>query len=215
MPYEIGLEALAGHAAILNAEEVCAARQAAGTLWRKFPTAKLQIELESFSTDCFSLESYTFVSGRMRDAMAANSYVQYFDIDDSFSSSAVRSMQYKIMNVAAIENISDPDKSVFSWLDIGGGAPPIRSNIRSIYIRNNCDVDHEIFCDETFRSHLFCTDALALRVLKRDCTGIRFFDPSEMSILKPKRFRTLRGVEQSGDYDPIRKVEYTTLVEVL
>ena len=42
---------------------------------------------------------------------------------------------------------------------------------------------------------VFCTDELALRVLRAECTGMRFLDP--MDLRSWNRFRTLRGLEQS------------------
>ena len=46
------------------------------------PVAQLRLTLKSFDTDCFMIESRTFVSERMRNAMALpSSAVQYFDVD--------------------------------------------------------------------------------------------------------------------------------------
>ncbi|HYD36173.1 MAG TPA: hypothetical protein VEA60_01080, partial [Allosphingosinicella sp.] len=77
----------------------------------------------------------------------------------------------------------------------------------------NATPRHRLFHDEQFIGSRFCTDELAMAVLRAGCTGVRFFDPRHSDSSAPMRFRTLRGVEQEGDWDPVNKIEHTTVVE--
>jgi hypothetical protein len=51
-----------------------------------------------------------------------------------------------------------------------------------------------IFRDSFFSAFIFCTDSLAVRVLEKQCSGVRFVDPEHMD--DPMRFRSLRGIEE-------------------
>jgi hypothetical protein len=83
-----------------------------------------------------------------------------------------------------------------------------------IAIRADFEPVHALFHDRFFFDVL-CTDDFAVRVLKAGCTGMRFFDPAQLSMAMPMRFRTLQGIEEEGDWDPVRKIEHTKLVEVI
>jgi hypothetical protein len=50
-------------------------------------------------------------------------------------------------------------------------------------------------------------------VLRAGCTGVRFLDLRQLSIAQPKRFRTLRGIEEVGEWDPKKKIAPTRVVE--
>ena len=59
---------------------------------------------------------------------------------------------------------------------------------------------HEIFYDRFFKIAL-CTDEFALQA---GGAGMRFLDPTHL-ILGGSHHRTLRGVEELGAWDPVRK----------
>jgi hypothetical protein len=56
-----------------------------------------------------------------------------------------------------------------------------------------------------------CTDAFALRVLRAGCTGMRFLDPARLNGAG-SCYRTLRGVEKTDEWDPVRKISYVKLI---
>src|SRR5262249_25523179 len=135
-----------------------------------------------------------------------NSGVLYFDVDASRSCPLVRSKNFKLMEVTAVERISDPEKSNYEMVNFGAGIQPSPSLIYSVAMREDADPAHALFRDHFFR-RLFCTDALAVRVLKAGCTGVRFADPAQLSVGAPMRFRTLRGVEELVGWDPVSRTE--------
>jgi hypothetical protein len=211
-PYEIGLDKMGKHCSILNNQEVFNAGFQVGAFRSALPVAQLKVTLKNFETDCFMWESRTFVSERLRNAMALDpSAIQFFDVDSSSSAPLPRSMNYKIMVIPVTENVSDPSKSRYMSFPMPDDGRPIL-NVEGIALRTDVEPVHDLFHDEFF-SEAFCTDEFALRVLRAGCTGMRFFDPAQLSIGAPMRFRTLRGIEEEGDWDPVRKIEHTTVVE--
>jgi len=211
-PYEIGLDKMRKHCSILNNQDLFNAGFDVGQFRSDLAVAQLKITLKTFETDCFLWESRTFVSERMRRAMALDpSAIQFFDVDSSQSAPLPRSMDYKIMVIPVTENVSDPSKSRYTSIPMPEGGKPML-DVAGIAVRPDAQPAHDLFIDEFF-TEAFCTDVFALRVLKAGCTGVRFFDPSQLSIGEPMRFRTLRGVEEEGDWDPVRKIEHTKVVE--
>lgn len=214
LPYEIGLDRMTKHCSIQNSRELYSAGFYVGQFRSDLPTAQLKLTLEDFDTDCFMWESRTFVSERMRRAMALEpSAVQFFDVDASQSAPVPRSMNYKIMVIPITEDISDPSKSNYMSCDLPGGAKSM-INVQRIAVRADFEPVHNLFHDRFFHE-AFCTDEFAVRVLKAGCTGMRFFDPAQLSIGMAMRFRTLRGVEEEGEWDSVRNIEHTRLVEVI
>ncbi len=180
---------------------------AAGT-----PLVQLTMTLEEFVPDCFDRDGFVFVSKKMRDAIAQPpNVIEYFDLDPARLVASARAMDYKMMHVFAAEDAIDMTKSEYRMVKYGDrDALPMfnATAIREHFIPRN-----DIFLDRTYPSVEFCTDALAMRVLKAGCTGIRFVDPMHCMGLRPMRFRTLRGIEESGEFNTIAKTLSTTLVE--
>jgi hypothetical protein len=179
-----------------NNKELCNARPVDGEpAADDFPVAQLEIPYEDFSVDCFSMESFTIVSQDLRETMALGPHeVQYLPVDATLSAPLPRSKQYMIMHVLNTENVCDVDQSVYRFshsLILKDSLWP-----SSIAIRRDAAPKHEIFHDAFFRHLVLCTDRLALRILRRDCSGVQFSDLNCLS--GPGRFRTLRGIE---DYD--------------
>jgi hypothetical protein len=213
-PYAVGLETFVKHCSILNFQELFNAGFQVGQFRSALPIAQLKLTLQTFDIDCFMFESRTFVSERMRDAMALEpSAVQFFDVDASRSAPVPRSMNYKIMVVPVAEDVSDLSKSSFMTTELPGGVT-LPMNVQRIAVRPDFQPVHELFHDRFF-AEAFCTDQLAVRVLKAGCTGVRFFDPAQLSLAMPMRFRTLRGIEEEGEWDPVRKVELTKVVQMI
>lgn len=183
-------EVLAKRCSMPHAAEVWEARQPSGTVWRDFPTARLKVPIDGFAADCFTWEGFTFVSKRLRAAMALpENATQFFDVDLSQSSQSVQACDYKIMSVSALEDAIDlsaePAVTSRDGAVIGFG--------KAFY--PDFQPAYDVFHDRMVRGHVFCTDALALRVLSAGCTSIRFFDPARFQFLPTDTFRTLRGVE--------------------
>lgn len=194
---DVDLGTLVKHCTLLNGAEVFGARQPAGTMWTNFPTAILALTMEDFNADCFTWESYTFVSKRLRDAMALSSAaVQFLEVDASRSASGVQANDYKIMNVAILEDAIDISAQVPIMgrsLDGSEGIVGFGKSFPSTFRPT-----HDIFHDRMVRGHVFCTDALALRVLSAGCTDVRFFDPAQFLFRPSDPFRTVRGIEQNS-----------------
>ncbi len=119
--------------------------------------------------------------------------VQYVPVDASRSAPVPRSKNYMIMHVPAVENISAPDRSIYHGT---AGTPERPILVGRIAIRHDADPKHDIFRDSFFPGFVFCTDELAVRVLQRQCSGIRFVDP--WCIHEPLRFRSLGGIEEES-----------------
>ena len=217
-PYEFDGETFIKHCSFLNNEEVVNAGIMTTHDFRRepFPIVQLAITLPEFDADCFRWNAFTFISERMRDAMALGpAEIQYFDVDASASAPLPRSKNYKVMNIPITEDISDPALSNYQMRRLTPDTPEVPILVHEIAIQPDARPTHHLFWDKFFRGYVFCTDALAMRVLRAGCTGVRFFDPSRMSLIRPKRFRTLRGVEETGDWDSVNKVLHTTLVEAI
>jgi hypothetical protein len=212
LPYEIGLGNLVRNCQFLNSEEVAAAGMSPG---RKrdtpFPVAQLKLMLPSFSVDCFVWEAYTLVSERLRAAMALpENDVEYFPVDASSSAAVPRAMNYMVMSVSVVDRVPYPRRGRRFRLEgdvLDSSVPDAKA------INENCRPGHRLFHDEQYIGSMFCTDDLAMAALKAGCTGVRFLDPRYSPLVGPMRFRTLRGVEEEGDWDPVRKIEHTTVVE--
>ncbi len=217
-PYEVDGEIFAQNCSFLNDDEVASAGIMTTRDFRHepFPVVQLQLTLADFDADCFMWNAFTFISERMRHAMALEfKEIQYFDVDASSSAPLPRSKNYKVINIPVVEDISDPSHSKYQMRRITPNTPEVPILINEIAIRPDAQPEHQLFWDKFFRGYVFCTDDLAMRVLRAGCTGVRFFDPSRMSLARPKRFRTLRGVEESGDWDSVNKILHTTLVEAI
>jgi hypothetical protein len=202
LPRGIGMERMVEHCAFANDEEMFQARVDADK-WApdNFPIAQLKLTLEDFSVDCFYEQSYVVVSQDLRDAMALGPQdVQYLPVDASLSVPLPRSKNYMIMRVPIVEDVSDVDRSDYTSVSTPGSSRDLIS-AREVAIRQDANPNHEIFRDRFFLGHLLCSERFAAKVLRSGCTGVRFLDLNYFSLTKPKRFRTLRGIEEeSWDY---------------
>jgi hypothetical protein len=201
-PEEDDMERLARKLLIPNSEQLFQAGFGPHLDPKLFPVVDLRIALKDFDNDCFTWESRTFVSERLRAAMNLDpAGVQYFEVDATRSAAKPRATGYQVMNVPMLESAADLAKSKYFQL------PPLSPDLlpmrraHEIHIRDDFVTQHEIFVDSAFY-HWFCTEALALRVLKAGCTGVRFIDPKH-PIGNQMRFRTLRGVE-ANEWDEER-----------
>lgn len=105
------------------------------------------------------------------------------------------------MRVPVTEDVSDPERSDYTFRHRPDSfellSPP-----HAIAFRPGAEPAHPIFYDRFFKL-IICTDELELRVLRAGCTGVRFWDLAQLDDLG-SFFRTLRGVEEARDWDPIR-----------
>jgi hypothetical protein len=191
----------------LNGAELVRARPTDGEFVRnELPTLQIEFAAEDFDPDCFDWYGFTLVSEQMRRAMALGpSDIQYFEVDSSRAAPLPRSKRYQIMHVPVAEEVSDPEHSEYSLRHRPEGVE-LFGRPRTVAFRPDAEPAHEIFYDRFFKV-TFCTDALALRVLKAGCTGMRFLDPD----LRNGLFRTLRGLEESK-YDPAQKAMCDNLI---
>lgn len=135
--------------------------------------AKFTMTLESFDRDCFQLDRFSFVSEKMRNAMALGpSDIQYFDVDASKSASLPRSKNYQIMHVPVTEDVADLQNSDYLFRHRADGSLEIGTALSATF-RPDAQPAYEIFHERSFK-HIYCTDELALRVLKAGCSGVFF-----------------------------------------
>jgi hypothetical protein len=133
--------------------------------------------------------------------------IQYFDVDFSQPAPLPRSKHYQIMHVPVIEDVSDLERSEYALRHRPQGVE-VLGIPGAVAFRSDAEPAHEIFDDRFFKV-VFCTDELALRVLRAGCTQMRFLDPADLRGWN--RFRTLRGVEESN-WDAKRKRFCNTLI---
>jgi hypothetical protein len=195
LPESLNAGQLMGRCEFLNGAELARARPVAGEFSPSgLPIAQIAFSDEDYDKDCFQWRGFIFVSETMRRAMALGaSDIQYFEVDSSRSAPTPRSKHYQIIHVPVTEDVSAPERSDYFFEHLPGGAEAAHE-ARAVAFRPDVDPQHAIFCDRFFKL-VFCTDELALRVLRAGCTGMRFLDPIDLRGFE--RFRTLRGVEES------------------
>ena len=210
IPYWLNAGHLMGRCEFLNGMELVRARPANGEFVRnELPTLQIEFAAEDFDPDCFDWNGFTLVSEKMRRAMALGpSDIQYFDVDSSGTAPLPRSKHYQIMHVSVAEDVSDPERSEYSLRHRPEGVE-LFGHPDAVAFRPDAEPAHEIFYDRFFKV-VFCTDALALRVLRAGCTEMRFLDPIDLRSWN--RFRTLRGIEKS-EWDPRRKIFRNKLIQ--
>ena len=198
-----------GRCEFLNGMELVRARPDDGEFLRnELPTLQIEFAAEDFDPDCFDWNGFMLVSEKMRHAMAPGpSDIQYFDVDASRAAPLPRSKRYQIMHVPVAEDVSDPERSEYSLRRRPGGVE-LFGRPGAVAFRPDAEPAHEIFYDRFFKE-FFCTDEFALRVLRAECTGMRFLDPVDLRGWN--RFRTLRGVEES-EWDRARKTFRNKLI---
>jgi hypothetical protein len=200
------------HCEILNSKEVFDAGYCAGRPRTKpYPVTKLKITRDDFSADFFKFGNFgaAFVSERLREVMDLRpSGVRFFDVDASQSAPLPRSKNYQVMEVAAVEDVSDRETSKY---DMSGGSPWRSHPDHRFVFRQDATPKHELFYDAFFPG-LYCTEIFALRVLTAGCTGVRFSEPNNPRLGR-YFYRTLRGIEEYVEWDAINKVEVTELIE--
>ncbi|MDQ0463416.1 hypothetical protein QO010_001187 [Caulobacter ginsengisoli] len=216
LPYETDQRRLVRHCRFRNSELLFGARQAAGELWRDFPVAELELTLKGFEVDAFDWESYLLVSRRLREAMALGpAEVQYLEVDDSASIPEVRARGYQILNIVAQESVADPKASDYDLGRLTPDSPEMVLRVGGIALRPDAQADHELFRDRLFLGFQFASDALAMRVLRAGCTGLRFFDPARFDFGPGVPYRTLRGVEREVVRDALGEVIEPELIEAI
>ena len=215
LPEDFNLEELGPRCEFLNSKEIYDAGFWVGQVRSPLPVVQLKLTLESFNVDCFEFQMRILVSQRLRDAMALDpAAVQYFDVDASQSAPGPRAMNYKVLNVSVTEDVADRESSKFRmWPLIQGGQPMVH-DLQSIAFRRDVQPKQALFCEAFFAGRFFCTDDLALRVLRAGCTGIQFLDTAQLHLAGPIRYRTVQGLEESV-WDPEAELNRTRLVDAL
>jgi hypothetical protein len=211
LPDSVNGGQLLGRCEFPNGLELVGARPVAGEFVRNdLPTLQIEFTDEDYDRDCFDWNGFTFVSEKMRRAMALGpSDIQYLEVDSSRSTPLPRSKRYQIMHVPVTEEISDPERSDYFFRHRPGGAIEVEGPPNAVAFRPDVDPAHEIFYDRFFKV-IFCTDELALRILRAGCREIRFVDPVDLRGWN--RYRTLRGIEES-EWDPKRKIFRDKLIQ--
>jgi hypothetical protein len=215
LPDEPGLDRLGEYCRFVNVDEMFRAwRNAKEPTPSDFPTAQLEITLESFSLDCFiwgaNARAYVLASQDLRDAIGPQD-VEYLPVDSSLSAPLPRSKNYMIMRVRVVENIFDPDQSDYEIRNIVG-LPKNFISAKRMAIRQDAKPTHEIFQDSFFPG-IFCTERFAARLLQSRCSGVRFYDPAYLNT-NPMYLRSLRGIEEET-WDPVQEKYHTKLIRTL
>jgi hypothetical protein len=180
---------------------------------RSSPAAELVLTLEDFNVDWFDWLGSVFVSDRMRRAMALDqAEVRFFAVDDSKSAPLPRSKNYQIMEANVAQDVLDPEQSQYQMRQFLPDMPLVPNLTGRLTLRSDAAPKHDLFYDGFFTKELFCTDALALRVLEARCTGLSFMDPNSRG--DQNLFRTLRGIERSIGKDR-NGVAITQVVEAI
>ena len=213
LPNSVNAGQWLGRCDLLNSPEIRRALPAPGEFARNaVPVARMTFADESYDRDCFQIGPLTFVSEKLRRAMALGpADIQYFDVDVDRSQSAPLplSKHYQLMHVPVAEDVSDPEHSEYTLRHRPDGLE-LFGCPDAVTFRPGAEPAHDIFYDRFFQL-TFCTDELALRVLWAGCTGLRFVDPARLKRgLGP--YRTLRGVEEDNVWDPVRKIHTVALI---
>lgn len=207
LPYSLPQGIVGESCFLINGEEVMSAGLSPGQWRDSYPTPIIEVTDPRFDVDCFVLDAVLFVSEKLRQVMALEeNSVQYFPVDDSRSVDEFRGKNISAMSIPVVEGVSQVEKrssGIAGFLYRPGDVLSVAT------------VSQKLFYDDLFVGSLFCTDKLAYDVLAAGCTGIRFLHPEYADFRSPMRFRTLRGLEEEGDWDQDNKVELTTLVERL
>jgi hypothetical protein len=216
LPSSINAGQWLGRCELLNGAEIRRALPPAGEFSRStMPVARMTFADENFDDDCFEIGVLTFVSEKMRRAMALGpTDIQYFDVDADTSRSAPLplSKHYKLMHIPVAEEVSDPERSEYTLRHRPDGCELFGSPA-AVAFRQSPEPAHEIFYDRFFKL-IFCADELALRILWAGCTRMRFVDPARIAGgLGP--YRTLRGVEEDNVWDPVRKIHAVKLIRAI
>ena len=175
-------------------------------------SVELTMLREDFEDDYFNWGGVMFASEKLRNVMALDApVVNFLEVDDSKSAALPRSKRYQIMQPLLEDDVSDKSRSRYSWQPRRlrhrpqsaerrrirprkGDVPPY---VYSIAVRPDFEPDCDLFYDSFFANTLFCTDALALRVLEAGCVGMSFVSPLGYRKGRPKVRRTLDGVEEN------------------
>ena len=117
--------------------------------------AKLILTLEDFDRDCFYWNGFTFVSEKMRHAMALGpSDIQYFEVDASESAPLPQSKHYHIMHVPVTEDVSDLKNSEYLATIVRMVPSSTIGMPLAVAFRPDAEPTHEIFYDRSFKCHL-------------------------------------------------------------
>jgi len=175
-------------------------------------SVELTMLREDFEDDYFTWGGVMFASEKLRDTMALDaSVVNFVEVNDSKSAPLPRSKKYQIMLPLLEDDVSDRKRCRYSWQPRRSRnypQPVERRRIRAkkgdvppyvyhIAIRPDFEPDCDLFYDSFFADTLFCTDALALRVLEAGCAGMSFVHPDGYRKGRPRVRRTLDGVEEN------------------
>lgn len=210
LPDRINAGQWLGRCDLLNSAEIRRALPAPGEFARNaVPVARMTFTDEGYDRDCFQIGALTFVSEKLRHAIAlVPSDIQYFDVDAA-GSPLPCSKRYQLMHVPVTKDVSDPERSDYTFRQRPDGVE-LSGCPHAIAFRPGTEPAHQIFYDRFFKI-ILCTDELALRVLWAGCTGLRFVDPARLRDgLGP--YRTLRGVEEDDVWDPVRKINAVKLI---
>jgi len=177
-----------------------------------FPVARLKITQEAFEADYFDYGIvHRFVSERLREAMGLHATgARFFEVDATMSAPLPRAKNYQVMEVSAVEDMLDLERSEHEPPKRLPGAERDSIFVMRYAFRADAAPRHELFYDR-LSSAFLCTEAFAVRVLKSGCTGMSFAHPNRGPDGEVF-YRTLRGVEEYVEWDAVNGVEVTKLV---
>lgn len=212
--YRIGGRALKkGDIKVLNGLEwemavtaTTGSRRSLGPGTSSLPACFLRLALELpdgvwDAPDYFEFGIFSFISAKFRDAVGVlPTELQYLPLDLRTGRERARKQDYNLLRVTAHQPAMDCERSVYELGSVTAPGRPTTSFVRSIdsyVLRDDIVPASEIFWDDIVPTSLLAVDALAERVMKAGCTGIRFRDPATYKLLSGLlRYRTATGVAE-------------------
>lgn len=210
--YDFTSEELIANKAFHNWEAMFEGRSGIFDSWKAAtPPADITISLDGYAPDLMHIEGILFASKRLRSSIDQPAHVvEYLDVLPDKLAPSARAADYKMIHILASESAIDVEQSTFEMKSWRVNDP--QPQFAKIVMKKSLIPKTEMFRDRFGITYEFCTDALAMRVLRSGCTGIRFFDPASLHQGNTVRWRTLRGVEMKI-WNPDLDDFVTTLVE--
>lgn len=167
-----------------------------------FPVPRIAFPEEGYSPDFLKIGSLWLASQRLRDSLAQPATViEFRKVEMVTNAAAVHQQNYRWMRVLAHQPAIDVERSD---CDVDDTTNPKTGRmfrslrfINRIALMENLRPQSEIFRADESPTNVFCTDALAQRVLAAGCTGMEFSDPANLRLAKHiHRYRTATGIAE-------------------
>ena len=154
--------------------------------------------------DYFAMGGWEFCSRRFREALdQPEDVVQFTPVDLISGNARARAQDYRWMRVLAWQRVMDLQRSEYEPAD---GCDPVTGETRpeAIWVLRYALLENlhppvGVFRVDQTPGAVMVTDAVAERMLRAGCTGLRFRDPTVRVFRERTRYRTLTGVAEVED----------------